>query len=344
MTSSLKNSLHRRNHKERSQLAHRAKLGFLEKHKDYVLRARDYHSKQDRLTRLRQKAAEKNKDEFYFSMNGEKTRGGVHTKDRGNVALPTDYVKLLKTQDENYVRTMRMSNLKKIDKIKKKLTEMADLFKSSLDGTSAEDEGLDSEEYKILEDSGVLSPRRKGGRRKAAAGHVVFASSLEEAQALRNSQSTHDDDNMDVEASKQVLESEEDLGWKQKPTKTKKSKPSHVNNDLEWEDEDDLSATEDSLQSGTETRRRLLKELSARLHRDQQLQHAQREFEMQRLMMGKGARQKISATQKEEGDDESEEDEDEVDARKGRRKDRPRTADEATYKPRVYKWKLERKR
>ena len=112
MTSSLRNSLHRRNHKERSQLAHRAKLGFLEKHKDYVLRARDYHSKQDRLTRLKQKAAEKNKDEFYFSMNREKTRGGVHTKDRGNVALPTDYVKLLKTQDENYVRTMRMSNLK----------------------------------------------------------------------------------------------------------------------------------------------------------------------------------------------------------------------------------------
>ncbi|KAJ2914280.1 hypothetical protein MD484_g6119, partial [Candolleomyces efflorescens] len=333
MTSSLRNSLHRRNHKERSQLAHRAKLGFLEKHKDYVLRARDYHSKQDRLTRLRQKAAEKNKDEFYFSMNNEKTRGGVHTQGRGNVALPTDYVKLLKTQDENYVRTMRMSNLKKIDKIKRKLTELANLFKSSLDGTSAEDEGLDSEEYQILEDSGVLSPKRK---RKSAVGHVVFASSLEEAQVLRNSQNTHDDDSMDVEAFK-TLESSEDLGWKQAPSQKKRTKPSHE----EWEDEDDLTTT---AASGTETRRRLLKELSARLHRDQQLQYAQREFEMQRLMMGKGARQKISATQKEEGDDESEEDEDEVDARKGKRKDRPRIVDEATYKPRVYKWKLERKR
>lgn len=74
MTSSLKNSLHRRNHKERSQLAHRSKLGILEKHKDYVQRARDYHSKQDRLKRLKQKAAERNKDEFYFSMVREKTR------------------------------------------------------------------------------------------------------------------------------------------------------------------------------------------------------------------------------------------------------------------------------
>lgn len=71
--SSLRNSLHRRNHKERGQLAHRSKLGILEKHKDYVLRAKDYHSKQDRLTRLKQKAADRNKDEFYFSMHKQKT-------------------------------------------------------------------------------------------------------------------------------------------------------------------------------------------------------------------------------------------------------------------------------
>lgn len=71
--SSLRNSLHRRNHKERSQLSHRQRFGILEKHKDYVLRARDYHSKQDRIKRLRQKVAERNKDEFYFGMNRERT-------------------------------------------------------------------------------------------------------------------------------------------------------------------------------------------------------------------------------------------------------------------------------
>lgn len=73
MSSSIRNSLHRRNHKERSQLAHRTRLGILEKHKDYVLRARDYHSKQDRITRLKQKAADRNKDEFYFSMKRQRT-------------------------------------------------------------------------------------------------------------------------------------------------------------------------------------------------------------------------------------------------------------------------------
>lgn len=110
--SSLRNSLHRRNHKERSQLAHRTRLGILEKHKDYVLRARDFHSKQDRITRLRQKAADRNKDEFYFGMVNQRTREGVHIQDRGNQALPVDVVKVLKSQDENYIRTMRTSNQK----------------------------------------------------------------------------------------------------------------------------------------------------------------------------------------------------------------------------------------
>jgi U3 small nucleolar RNA-associated protein 11 len=131
--SSLRNSLHRRNHKERSQLAHRAKFGILEKHKDYVLRARDYHSKQERIKTLRRKAADRNKDEFYFGMVNQRTKvryfcesnrllwrtkadftvqEGVHVQDRGNVAMPVDMVKILKTQDENYVRTIRSSNAK----------------------------------------------------------------------------------------------------------------------------------------------------------------------------------------------------------------------------------------
>jgi U3 small nucleolar RNA-associated protein 11 len=72
--SSLRNSLHRRNHKERGQLAHRKRLGILEKHKDYVLRAKDYNSKKERIRKLKQKASERNKDEFYFGMVGKKTQ------------------------------------------------------------------------------------------------------------------------------------------------------------------------------------------------------------------------------------------------------------------------------
>lgn len=72
--SSLRNALHRRNHKERAQLVGRSRLGLLEKKKDYVERAKDYHSKQDRIKRLQEKAAMRNKDEFYFSMVNSTTK------------------------------------------------------------------------------------------------------------------------------------------------------------------------------------------------------------------------------------------------------------------------------
>jgi U3 small nucleolar RNA-associated protein 11 len=63
-------------------------------------------------------------------------------------------------------------------------------------------------------------------------------------------------------------------------------------------------------------------------------------------MMGKGARQKITATEKMGDEDEdSEEDLDALDARGGKpSKSKAKTVNEDTYKPRVYKWKLERKR
>lgn len=143
-----------------------------------------------------------------------------------------------------------------------------------------------------------------------------------------------------------------DLGWKSAEPKRKRRKSSHTpeptipqpdtdNADLEA---DDLDTADDGPQSTTSTKRRLLKELSARLRRDTQLRYAQREFEMQRLLMGKGARTKIAAVEKVNGDSESEEDEDEIDARKGRRRNSVKKVDEEMYKPRVYKWKMERKR
>lgn len=94
MTSSLRNSIHRRNHKERSQLAHRSRLGILEKHADYVKRARDYHSKQDRLNRLKQKAAERNKDEFYFSMRNEKTKVTIRATNLSDISLISPFSRM----------------------------------------------------------------------------------------------------------------------------------------------------------------------------------------------------------------------------------------------------------
>ena len=49
MVASLKNAVHRKTHKERSQPAARRKLGLLEKKKDYRLRAADFHKKEATL-------------------------------------------------------------------------------------------------------------------------------------------------------------------------------------------------------------------------------------------------------------------------------------------------------
>lgn len=97
---------------ERSQPANRAKLGLLEKHADYVKRARDFHSKEDRIQKLREKAAMRNKDEFYFGMINSRTKKGVHMQSRGNETLDVDLVKVLKTQDAGYVRTVLSSEVK----------------------------------------------------------------------------------------------------------------------------------------------------------------------------------------------------------------------------------------
>lgn len=172
-----------------------------------------------------------------------------------------------------------------------------------------------------------------------------------------SSRQTQNTDAMDVEAPTGDMDADEedDFGWKtvshKKKSKSKASSSSSSQTKSKRQQDDvddefdDLSPTGESSSSSTsEIRRRLLKELSARLHRDMQLRYAQREFEMQRLMMGKGAKQKIAATEKMGEDEDSEDDEDTIDARKGKVRTRTKVVDEATYKPRVYKWKLERRR
>ena len=87
--SSLRNAVKRRTHKERSQPRGRKNLGLLEKHKDYVKRAKDFHRKEDALRKLREKAAFRNPDEYYFKMAHTKTVDGVHQK-RKKVQLTRD--------------------------------------------------------------------------------------------------------------------------------------------------------------------------------------------------------------------------------------------------------------
>ena len=75
-------------------------------------------------------------------------------------------------------------------------------------------------------------------------------------------------------------------------------------------------------------RTRLLKELSARVNRDRMLRYAERELEMQRMLMGKGRSKKVKGVERVEESDEEAED----------------AGKEKMYRPRVYRWRAERKR
>ncbi|KAK4541894.1 hypothetical protein LTR36_007258 [Oleoguttula mirabilis] len=114
--SSMRNAVQRRNHKERAQPAERQKWGLLEKHKDYSKRAADHNLKKRKLTALRHKASERNEDEFYYGMMSNTSAGGIKRSKRGDngtgsggKALTEEVVKLMKTQDEGYLRTMLQS-------------------------------------------------------------------------------------------------------------------------------------------------------------------------------------------------------------------------------------------
>ncbi len=124
--SSLRNAVKRITHKERAQPESRKKLGFLEKHKDYVERAKDYHKKQDYLKVLKKKAADRNPDEFYFKMNKSSVDSkGVHREKRDG-SLDTSTVVKLKTQDLGYIVHKKAVDDNKVKKLQKNLHLIGD--------------------------------------------------------------------------------------------------------------------------------------------------------------------------------------------------------------------------
>ncbi|KAF5441995.1 hypothetical protein F2P56_037056 [Juglans regia] len=115
--SSLRNAISRRAHKERSQPHSRRKFGLLEKHKDYVERAQVFHKKEQTLQKLREKAAFRNPDEFYFRMMKAKTVNGVHKLENEANKYNTEELMLMKTQDMGYILQKLQSQKKKVEKL-----------------------------------------------------------------------------------------------------------------------------------------------------------------------------------------------------------------------------------
>ncbi|KAG1948107.1 probable U3 small nucleolar RNA-associated protein 11 [Pimephales promelas] len=110
-----------RDHKERSQLGFRKHLGLLEKKKDYKLRANDYHRKQKTILALRKKAMDKNPDEFNFKMIHNQLQDGVHVIKPEETVMTDEQKKMMRTQDIRYVEMKRVSEMKKIERMKSEL-------------------------------------------------------------------------------------------------------------------------------------------------------------------------------------------------------------------------------
>ncbi|KKA29983.1 hypothetical protein TD95_002997 [Thielaviopsis punctulata] len=131
MSSTMRNAVQRRPHRERAQPLERKKLGLLEKKKDYTLRAKDFNKKKAQLKSLRAKAATRNEDEFYFGMlsrAGPGTRlsqgrafNGLVRGDRGNKALDLETARLLKTQDIAYIRSVRTHLAKEVARLQQQI-------------------------------------------------------------------------------------------------------------------------------------------------------------------------------------------------------------------------------
>jgi len=128
----LKHAVARRVHKERHQPQARKHLGQLEKKKDYVLRARDFHKKADHLAKLQEKVRLKNPDEFYFRMINtkiDKEKDG-RMKDVKTDHLSAEDKELLLSQDARYIGMRRQIALKKVDKMRSNLHNIEEAQKN----------------------------------------------------------------------------------------------------------------------------------------------------------------------------------------------------------------------
>nr|G0SF32.2 RecName: Full=U3 small nucleolar RNA-associated protein 11; Short=U3 snoRNA-associated protein 11 [Thermochaetoides thermophila DSM 1495]5OQL_H Chain H, U3 small nucleolar RNA-associated protein 11 [Thermochaetoides thermophila DSM 1495]6RXT_UK Chain UK, U3 small nucleolar RNA-associated protein 11 [Thermochaetoides thermophila]6RXU_UK Chain UK, U3 small nucleolar RNA-associated protein 11 [Thermochaetoides thermophila]6RXV_UK Chain UK, U3 small nucleolar RNA-associated protein 11 [Thermocha len=211
--SSLRHAIQRRAHKERAQPLERQRLGILEKKKDYRLRARDYKKKQAVLKSLRQKAAERNEDEFYFGMMSRKGPGSALTRgkgftgtvdgDRGNKALSVETVRLLKTQDLGYVRTMRNIAAKELKELEERYVLAGGADQPVEEFNSDEDE-------------------EESGSKQAKPKKIVFFEGVEERQqALEKQKADEEMKDYDEEEDGYDFDDEEEMTEKEKEERRK---------------------------------------------------------------------------------------------------------------------------
>ncbi|POY73658.1 hypothetical protein BMF94_3193 [Rhodotorula taiwanensis] len=289
MVSKLKLNEQKRQHRERAQPAHRKKLGHLEKHQDYVKRARDFHSKEDRIQKLREKASFRNKDEFYFGMIKSKTKKGIHVQSRGNEPLPTDLVKALKTQDATYIRMQATMEQGRVRKLKEELAALVDnaLPKNEAPGVNAgqanDDDDMFMDDWDMYDDGPVASTSA-GPKRN----HVVFTDSIEAVRQADVSSILQKRTTPTALPAAFATDATADSTSKRRKGKGKAALADAEAARAEYEAVSAQIASEAAAH-----RTKLEQTLAAREERLAQLLRAARELELQRHMMGKGKKEQV---------------------------------------------------
>ncbi|KAF9964581.1 UTP11-like, U3 small nucleolar ribonucleoprotein [Mortierella alpina] len=256
--SSLRNAVHRRNHKERSQPLARQKYGLLEKKKDYIARARDYHSKQDRLKAMREKAAFRNPDEFYFKMINTRTKEGVHLVER-NEKFSHDFLKLLNTQDLNYVTQQRDIGKKRIERMQQGLVLLDDDVHDEF-GDEGEDPDLHGE-------PGSSSSSLQAAQKPK--NHIVFVDTEEEVKTF--------DPVKHFDTAPELVHRK--FNRPRKSQLTKDIAGSHLE--------------KAEIKAATKERERALTELASRMEREETMSKLEQEMTLRKNLMLKGRKRKI---------------------------------------------------
>jgi U3 small nucleolar RNA-associated protein 11 len=269
MASSLRNAVKRVAHKERSQPISRQHLGILEKKKDYKKRAIDFHQKEDRIKAMREKANNRNPDEFYFGMHNSQVKDGKHKKGEDYRDLPPEMVQLMKDQDLSYVRMQKQKDNKKAERLQASL---------HLLGRDDDDDDDDGES--------------KAKKRK----HTIFVDSQQEA------------DEFDVAEHFDTLPELAGRSFnrlrKADVEKLAKAKTTNVDD----EDEKEYQPTSRELEAKLKVERRVARkiarsrnsaygEMEARLQRAKQLQQAEDHLVTEKLVAGKGRKRKIKGAE-----------------------------------------------
>ncbi|KAI0548833.1 small-subunit processome [Xylaria curta] len=187
--SSLRNAVNRRVHRERDQLQDRKnRYGLLEKHKDYRLRAQDHNRKKAQLKSLRKKAEDRNEDEFYFGMlsrkgpatalsSGSKKWDGTVAGDRGNKALDINVVRLLKTQDMGYIRSVRNIAMKEVRTLEERVISLGGDIDNLLNNENEEDDDDMDMDFDFGDE---LSGKKKSAQKNKK---IIFADGEEERES-----------------------------------------------------------------------------------------------------------------------------------------------------------------